>query len=147
MLGVFAFVVWLALASNHNKTFRDSFNLASKSGLIGGLSEDETQKLSGHIQNALKSASLKTNFSINGALDESRLDVITFRAGIDVYPKLGILKPGNAAYEPNFDVIFLDAEQVRSALAGEDGNVLAPAKEMFLIVTILHELGLSLIHI
>ena len=71
------------------------------------------------------------------AVSDTRLDVVLYNEGIDQISHLGAIRPGNSAYLPRVDVMFLPADQLVRALSARFREV----ERMFLVLTILHELG------
>jgi hypothetical protein len=138
---VLGFIFWMGTTSYSGSSFRSDIQAAYADNQFGGLSHDETAALTQMIERSLIAAEMDIRFRVNEPIRANRLDILTFKDGLTNYPRLAALRPGNAAYDPHLDIIFLDVEQVKAAFSSSDNDPFADAGQMFLVMTILHELG------
>ena len=141
LIAVAIFVAWLGATSHSGTSLRNDIHSAFKNGHFGGLDSNQNDALAILVKRSLIAAGMEPNFAINAKVRSDRLDVLTFDSNLSDYPTLSALRPGNAAYNPQLDALFLDLKQVTSALTVSELDPFTDAGKMFLVMTILHELG------
>ena len=134
-------LLWLGTTAQRGTSLKTDIRTAYDAGLFGGLDATETGGLTRLVERSLIAAGMEPDFRINEPVRSDRLDILTFAEALSDFPNLQNLRPGNAAYDPRLDIIFLDVQQIKSALSAADHDPFGDAGQMFLVMTILHELG------
>lgn len=140
-LGFISLCAWLAYDFSRAHNLQTTIMHARQEGLIGGLSPRETRELFELVAAVKDLLRISTPHYINERPSPTHIDVLTYSPGVDSFPALRSLKPGNAAYHSRTDAIFLPLAQVRAALNDDPESPLAGPQRLFLVLTVLHEFG------
>jgi hypothetical protein len=150
--GVAALIAWLAISSSPSDARYAELRGLVRSGVIGHASEDEAELFGKAVRQSLLSAGITEPVVINGQPIRGQLHFYLTDPASAGFTRCGA---GNAVYDADLDVIFVDRGLFSPSELGVVGKALhweqwAPKRfaftQTFIALTLLHELGHRTLH-